>query len=675
MASLLNIGVQALSANQVALDVAGQNIANVNTDGYSRQSVLFESGTVNVPGVRIDSVNRTVDSFSIRQLWTDTSIYYASTSFVNYANQLDDRLADSSTSVSAAMDEFFSSLQTSLDDPSSVTNRELVLAEADALAQRFQSMDSFMERQNLDITSQVNALVSEASQIASQIAELNGKVTYTLTRGDSANELKDQREELVRQLSSIMGVTIQNDTDDEHINIFTGNGQPLVIGTNSNTMSVNSGDPDPDDLQVLVNVSGTPVEVGEDITGGEIGGLLTYRSEMLIPSWNELGRLAMVFTDSMNQVHEQGMDLNGELGIEMFSDLSTSGKILGFSENKTVMATTPRVQVTDTSAIQASDYELTFTATDNFTIIRESDGKQLKLSDFTLDDSDPANQADMTYYADPATGDLRLNFDGMTITLNSENGFVKGDKFLIKPVRNGAEDIELNLTSGYQLAVANPVNGTESIDNTGYGEITDVTLTDAKDATFAATSGALSPPVEIVFNAGDPVTFNVYDISDPSNPVPYMLNSTEPATELTSVPYTSGEAIELNGFSVTINNQPDPGDRFTFDYNTDGVSDNSNGFKLSDLQNIQLISGGATYQDNYGLLVERVGTKTSVAQLNAQADETVLNSSIAVRESVSGVNLDEEAANLVRFQQAYQAAAQLITASRNMFDTLLNVTN
>lgn len=675
MAGLLNIGTQALNAHQIALDITGQNIANVNTDGYSRQSVLFESGKVNVPGVRIDSVNRTVDSFSIRQLWTDTSIYYASSSFVNYANQLDDRLADSSTSISASMNDFFAGLQTSLDDPSSVTNRELVLAQAESLAQRFQSMDSFMERQNLDITSQVGAWVSEASQITSQIAELNGKITYTITRGDSANELKDQREELVRQLSSIIGVTIQNDSDNENINIFTGNGQPLVIGTNSNTMSVTSGSPDPDDLKVMVNVSGTNVEVGEGITTGKVGGLLTYRDEMLIPSWNELGRLAMVFTDSMNEVHQQGMDLNGELGLTMFSDLSNSGKVIGFTENKTVMASTPRVQITDVSAIQASDYELTFTATNNFTIIRESDGQQFKLTDFTLDNSDPANQADMTYFADPATGDLRLNFDGMTITLNSENGFVKGDKFLIKPVRNGAEDIQLNLTNGYQLAIANPVKGTEAIDNTGYGEITDVTLTNAKDTSFASAKGQLTPPVEIVFNAGSPTTFNVYDISNPSNPVPYMLNSTTPATELTGVPYTSGEAIQLNGFSVTINNQPDPGDQFTFGYNVDGVSDNDNGFKLSELQNSKLVSGGASYQDNYGLLVERVGTRTSVAQLNVKADETVLNSSIAVRESVSGVNLDEEAANLVRFQQAYQAAAQLISASRTMFDTLLNVTN
>lgn len=675
MASLLNLGVQALNANQVALDVTGQNIANVNTDGYSRQSVLFESGTLAVPGVQVEEINRTVDQFSIRQLWTDTATYNASVSYASYSSFLDDRLAGTSTSVSAAMDEFFSALQTSIDDPSSVTNRELVLSQADAMAQRFRSADSFLEQQNLDINSQINALTNEANQIVSQIAELNGKVTYSVTRGESANELKDQREELVRQLSEIMGVTIQNDSDDEHINIFVGNGQPLVIGTNYNTMTVTSGSPDPDELKVLVNVSDSQVEVGEAITSGEIGGLLKYREELLIPSWNELGRLAVVFSDTMNEAHKQGMDLNGELGINMYDDLLNSGVALAYPENASSLTTTPRVQITDTSMLQASDYELTFTTTDDFTIVRQSDGRQFKLSEFTLDNSDPAEQADMTYFADPATGSLRINLDGITINLESENGFVKGDKFLIKPVRNGAEDISLNLTSGYQLALANPVRGTQSIDNTGYAEITDVTVTSPEDATFTSVEGAMSPPVEIVFNAGSPTTFNVYDISDPDNPVPYLLNSTTPASELTGVAYTSGEAIQLNGFTVTINNEPDPGDRFTFEYNTDGVSDNQNGFKIADLQNVQVLSGGATYQDNYGLLVERVGTKTSVAKLNMTADETVLSSTIATRESVSGVNLDEEAANLVRFQQAYQASAQLISASRTLFDTLLNVTS
>lgn len=673
MASLLNIGTQALSANQLALDVTGQNIANVNTDGFSRQTVLFQSGSATVRGVEVEAISRSTDVFATRQLWSSTANYSASTAFVAYANQTDDRLADNTTSISAALDNYFSALQTSIDDPSSIPSREVVISEADALAQRFQNMDSFFEQQNEDISSQVSALVAEVSQIAGQIANLNQKVTYSETRGEPTNELKDQREELVRQLSEIMGVSIQGATDDENINIFVGNGQPLVIGNSVSDMKVTAGNPDPDDLKVVVTVAGRDVEVGNEITTGEIGGLLTYRDEMLIPSWNELGRLAISFADSMNTLHQQGMDLDNELGIEMFKNLNYSGAALAFPGNESTISKNPSVQITDASALMASDYTITFTDQDDLVIKRESDGKQFKLSDFTLDDSDPINQADMTYYADPGSGSLRISLDGMTINLETKDGFIKGDKFLIKPVRNGAEEIALNLSSGRQLALASPVRAVADQDNGGYAEISDITVTDPGNVTFAAVAGELSPPVEIVFNAGEPTTFDVYDISDPDNPVPYMLTSTTPATELTGVPYTSGESIQLNGFAVTIKNQPEAGDRFTFEYSTDGISDNSNAFKLSDLQNTELV-GGATYQDNYGLLVERVGTKTSVAQLNASADETVLKNAYAVRDSVAGVNLDEEAANLVRYQQAYQAAAQLISASRNLFDTLLGVT-
>ncbi len=672
MAGLINIGVQALNANQLALDITGQNIANVNSPGYTRQEVQFGTRAAPELGVEVETIARVADSFATRQLWTDTAASKGSDAFVFFANQLDDSLANEATSVSAAMDEFFSALQTGVDDPSSIPNREVVLAQADALVRRFNSLDSFMDRQNSDITTKVDGMVSQASQLAKQIADLNEKVSFAVVRDEPANELKDQREELVRQLSEIVGVTTQSTGENGDINIFIGNGQPLVIGNNASALSVRGGDPDPDDLQVMVEVAGRTIEVGDEISTGEVGGLLTYRDEVLVPAWNELGRLAIVFSDTMNTMHKAGMDLDNEQGINMFDDLSQVGDFRTFTENQSTMAKNPSVIFTDTSKLKASDYTITFTESDQFVIVRESDGRQFTLSDFNQDNSDPVNQADMTYFADPAGGSLRINLDGMTLNLETTDGFIKGDKFLVKPVRNGGEELELNLTSGRQLAFASPVRGSSSVDNSGVAQIAAVTVTDPKDLTFATTSGQLSPPVEIVFNAGTPTTFNVLDVTDPNNPQPYLLNSTTPSTALTGITYTSGQPIQLNGFSVTIEKQPDAGDRFSFVYNTDGTSDNSNVLSISDLQNAKTVDG-SSYQDTYGLLVERVGTETSVAQLNAQANETVLKNAQSVRDGISGVNLDEEAANIIKFQQAYQAAAQLISTSRSLFDTLLSV--
>ncbi|OMH30009.1 flagellar hook-associated protein FlgK [Motiliproteus sp. MSK22-1] len=671
--SLINIGVQALNANQLALDVTGQNIANVNSPGYSRQIVEFDSRTAPALGVEIQSISRMADSFATQQLWTDTAASAGSEAFVFFANQLDDELANSDTGISSAMDLFFGALQTGVDDPASIPAREVVLAESDALVRRFNRLDNFIRGHNDDITTNVKSLVNQTAQIASQIADLNEKVSFAVVRGEPANELKDQREELVRQLSEIMGVSVQTNGEDGDIDVFVGNGQPLVIGSNASSMTVLNGDPDPDDLRVMVQVGAQLLEVGDQIKDGEVGGLLTYREETLVPAWNELGRLAIVFSDSMNEQHLQGMDLDSQQGINFFNDLSLSGVIRGSTQNSSTMASTPLVRVVDATQLKASDYEITFTQSDEFTIVRKSDGQQFKLSDFTLDNSDPSSQADMTYFADPAGGSLRLTLDGVTINLETTDGFIKGDKFLVIPVRNGADDIELNLTSGRQLAFASPVRGTGAVDNSGVANISSIDITEPDNLSFSSVPGQLTPPLEIVFNAGTPTTFDVLDVTDPNNPQPYMLTSTTPSTPLTGLEYTSGQAIQLNGFSVTIEKQPDAGDRFSFVYNTDGISDNSNAFKQSALQDAQLVDG-ASYQDNYGVLVERVGTETSVAQLNAQANATVLKNAQSVRDSIAGVNMDEEAANIVKFQQAYQAAAQLISTSRTLFDTILSAT-
>ncbi|WP_207062410.1 flagellar hook-associated protein FlgK [Motiliproteus sp. SC1-56] len=672
MAGLLSIGLQALNVNQQALNTAGQNIANVNVEGYSRQRVEFSTRQAPEQGVQVVTVQRVADLFATRQLWIDTSAAASSQVFLGKASQMDNLLANSNTSISAALDEFFGALQTGVDDPTSIPNREVILAQSEALVRRFRDLDQLITQQNTDITNQAGTLAQQSNILVKEIAQLNEKISLAVARQEPANELKDQREELVRELSEMIGVTVQSSGENDDINLFIGNGQPLVVGNQPSEIKILPGDPDPDDLQVVVKVASREIEVGDDIRSGELGGLLQYREEVLKPAWNELGRLAMVLSDTMNSQHKKGMDLDGNLGIDMFKDLSLSGQVRAAKGNETDLVS-QHLKITDASKLKASDYTLTFNGSGGFTLIRESDGTRIPSSSFKVQaPAADGSQAPGTLSGDLANGELQLNIDGFTLSIKGEAGFTQGDELLIQPVRNGAEDIELNIASGRQLALASPIRGEASIDNSGTGEIEFLEVTDPK-AAFDST-GQLSPPAEIVFNSDG--TYSVFDISNPADPQPYILDG----VALTAQPFTSGEPIQLDGFAVTLANQPEPGDRFSFTYNTDGVSDNRNALALSNLQQAALVGqdangeGGTSYQDVYGQLVERVGTETRVAQINAAANESVLKSTQSIRDSVAGVNLDEEAANIVKYQQAYQAATQLISTSRDLFNTLLGAT-
>ncbi len=680
MVGLLNLGIQALTSNQKALEVTGQNIANVNTPGYSRQLASFETRAAPELGVTVDSVLRATDLFASKQVWTDTAAFNSNEVFAFNAAQLDDLLANEESGLSSGFDTFFGALQSVVDDPISIPSRELFLGVTSGLERRFHTIDQKLEDQSVAVNTQMESLVLQVSEITGHLAELNRNITLEEARGLSSNALKDKRDESIRSLSEIIDISVQTRADGiGDVNVFLTSGQPLVVGSKASNMLVRAGSLDPVRSELGVEVAGKFIEVTDAVRGGQLGGLVDYRDEVLTPAWNELGRIAITFAQAMNEQHAKGIDLDGGYGQDFFNDLSRSGTVRGGVGNSNPLSSQATVRITDASLLKASDYELLFNAGSDFQIRRESDGKTYSLSDFSFDATDPSAQADMTYSGDLSTGLLQFNLDGITVRLEGKGAFLTGDAFFIQPVRNGAEELALALTAGDQLALASPIRVEASLDNSGKARISDVEVTDPGSATFTQKAGVLSPPVEIVFNSGEPTTFSVFDITDPTNPQPYTDEVTGAA--LPRQAYVAGEPIPLNGFAVTLINQPDPGDRYQFTFNKDGVSDNRNALALSNLQESQLVSrrlsageavGGFTLQDIYARLVEKVGTETSVANLNLSASEAVLSSSTAVRESISGVNLDEEAANLVKYQQAYQAAAQVINTSRQLFDTLLN---
>jgi flagellar hook-associated protein 1 FlgK len=658
---LLNIGKQALTSNQTALSVVGQNIANVNTDGYSRQRPEFASRE-NIGGVEVYDITRIADQFLNRQIWADRAAYNNNEMFKTYANELDNLLASEATSISTAMDKYFGALQTAVDDPTSLPNRELFVAEADALVRRFNDMDANLERQNQSLNGRLESSTAQVNAIARNIAQLNDKLRIATAAGSEVNELLDKRDAQLDQLAQFVNFTTIETPNTGEISVYIGKGEPLVIGKDANEL-VPSVDPaDSSKVNVSLRIGNNIADITGQIKGGQIGGLLEYRDKILDTARDQIGIITLAFADTMNSRHMQGMDLDGELGGQLFtdinSDIATANRVL--SDGRNAVNVNARVRIEDTAELKASEYKLVFNSESSFTLIRESDGKRWESAQLQA-----AGQLNMN------TGAMELNIDGFQLNMSTPSGspFASGDQFVLRPARTAASDIGLVLSDPRQLALAAPVKVEADMDNRGTG-VAAVAVTNIDDPNFA-TSGQMARDVEVRFldDAGT-LKYQVIDLGT-GNPIDLGLTDSNGDPLASPYTFTPGQGIDLDGYRITIANRPADGDSFTVSYNEGGVSDNRNALAMSDLQFTKTVNG-ASYQDRYGQLIERVGTQTAVAQINAQASKSVLDANLQARSSLSGVNLDEEAAKLIQFQQAYQASAQLIRASQTIFDALMS---
>lgn len=662
---LLSLGVQGVRAAQSGLGVVGNNITNVNTPGYTRQVAQFTS--MEEGGVLQDQVQRIADQYINARLWSDNSRFEAAQAYEQLSSQLDNLMASDSTSLAVKMDDYFAALQAANDDPISLTNRELFLAEADALVRRYHDLHDQVSNMRETINTRIRELTSEVNVSAGDIADLNDRIRIAEASGKEAYELKDQREEAIKELSALVDIQVSEQSNGE-LSIFVGNGQPLVVGMSAYQFAASQNDFDPTRFDVTVNIAAAETNITEMIKGGELGGLLTYRRDTLDRSQNELGRLAIIFADSMNAQHEKGIDYDGEMGERLFNDVNAANLIDG--RLRSLYGTEGSVSIADASKLQASDYELAFTGGNDFRIKRLSDGAIWTSRDFTsVADGSVANDGDLFY--DPANGRISFQLDGFRVDADARGPFVSTEKLMISPVKTGADDIQLNITNGRDLALASPVTVAKSSSGDGSTSEAVVELTRLHDSVE-------QDPRQLLPNMPWTLSYDGAAWTATTNGTDSIAVAVDPddARVLTIGDRTAGQS-EL---TVTLSGQAASGDEFTLDYNFNvndsdqitnvGVSDNRNGLLMSDLMKAASSLEG-NFQDTYGRLVERVGTDTKVAQMDRSASEAVLRNTIAQRESVSGVNLDEEAVRLIQFQQAYQASAQIISASQKIFDSLI----
>lgn len=660
--SLLSLGIQGTRAAQSGLGVVGNNIINVNTPGYTRQVAQFNS--VEGGGVVQDNVARIADQYITARLWSDNSRFEAAQAYETLANQLDNLLASDSTSLATKMDDYFSALQAANDDPVSLTNRELFLAEADALTRRYHDLYDRVAAMNETINTRIRELTEQVSLSAGQIADLNDRIRIAEGSGQDAFELKDQRDEAIKELSALVDVHVIEPSSGE-FSIFVGNGQPLVVGQSAYEFVATENGFNPSRYEVGVVIAGEENIITDMLTGGELGGLITYRNEVMDRALNELGRLAITFADTMNEQHQKGIDYDGEMGQRLFQDVNTSW--LMSSRFRSRVDASGEVRITDTSKLQASEYELVFTGQNDFRLTRLSDGKSWTHSSFTAAASITDVDEEGEVWFDPANGELRLQVDGFRLDATAPSRFASSEKLMISPVRTGADDIELSIQDGRDLALASPVTITAAAGNTGTAAAV-VELSQLNDTTLVDPTTVLpSLPLSLEYDSGATPAWT-------ANPSTAWTVSVDPANP--EVVQLTDQASGRTLLEVTLTGQLQNGDSFTLDYNFStsggsvGVSDNRNGLLMSDLMS-QVTTLEGNYQDTYGRLIERVGTDAKIAQLDRSASEAVLNSTIAQRESISGVNLDEEAVKLIQFQQAYQASAQIISTSQTIFDALI----
>ncbi|CAI8824009.1 flagellar hook-associated protein 1 FlgK [Pseudomonas jessenii] len=682
--SLLNIGMSGLSASQSSLMTTGNNISNADTAGYSRQQTVqgtkgsIQYGNVYIgTGTTLADVRRVYNSYLDAQLQTTTSLNSDSAAYLGQVTPLDTLLSDSGTGLNGALTKFFASVQNVNAKPGDDASRQLLLSDAQALSNRFNSVSSQLNTQNANINGNLTNMADQVNKLATTVAQLNQKISEISSAGGTPNELLDARNETMRQLSTFTGAQFVE--RDGNVDIYLGSGQPLVIGSTVNKLEAVPGKDDPGRLSLQLNRGSSTIDITSIMTGGEIGGLLRYRSEVLDPAMNELGRVALVVADQMNSIQAQGIDKNGDFGSNLFNNINSAAQM----SQRSIASTSNSagsgnfdVSIEDTGKLTINDYKVTFTTATDYTVQR-------------LPDNTPMGTFSTTTTPAPV-------IDGFSMTFNG--GAAQGDTFKLTPTRNASANIKTEMTDSKRLAIAAPLGA--AIAPGGSGTLTipasgQPTLTTKFDIYDSATATAMqnglknSTPTKVVFgDVSADGTSQTYQFLDAKGGVissgtikpgeNNTLSLTVPLKDSTGAPIPPAPATQYTvSFDMTVAGSPGKGTAINVTLSQPGTLDNRNGTTLADLQTKQTVdtgsaSKGISLNDAYGKLVEGVGSKAAQGKLDSAATTAILANAKGARDSLSGVDLDEETGNLVKYQQYYTASSQIIKAAQEIFSTLIN---
>jgi len=651
--SLLAIGKTGLYAAQAALATTGHNIANANVAGFSRQTVVQATSAALDTGVgflgtgtEIAQIKRYSDNFLNTQVRNAQASTSGLESYYSQIKQIDNLLADTTSGLSPAMQGFFKGVQDMAANRASVPSRQAMLSSAETLATRLQDLDSRLGEIRTGVNGEIEASVTAINTYGTQIAKLNEQISnFASSATRPPNDLLDQRDQVVLELNKFVKATV-TPGDNSSLTISIGNGQPLVVGNDSFQLAAMVSPTDLTRMEVGYQV-GTKVAVLPDgaLSGGKLGGLLEFRTETLDTAQSALGKIAIGMAFEFNAQHQLGLDQNGNKGQPFFN---VAPAFVGASINNAKGTSTDpaaelSAKVTDPSKLKDSDYEVTFNGT-NYKVVRQSDNKEVGT------------------VTPGANGVATFEVDG--VELSFKNNARNKDTFLVRPTIDGAANFKVLANDVSQIAAAAPVLTSMPLTNTGTGKISEGKV--SKDFLTA-------PPTLPVTLAFDETSGNLTGF--PAGMVTVVNSKGESSqVDAANVKFDNGSTYSFSGVSVTMTGKPGNGDKFTIAANSSGVGDTRNIAALGELQTKNIFNNGtATLTSSYAQMVSQVGNKTREVQVNAQAGNALLAQAEGAQADVSGVNLDEEAANLIKYQQAYQASSKVMQIAGTIFDTLLSI--
>ncbi len=663
--AIYNIGLSGLQAAQMGIATTSQNISNQSTPGYSVESAVYSetsgqyssSGYIG-GGVTTATVQRAYSQYLSTALNNAQSTNSSLTASYTLATQLNNLIGSPTGGIASAISAVFTGFQNVSNNASSVATRQTALSSATSLADQLnlagQQYDSIRQSVNTQLTNSV----TQINTYSQQIAQLNTQIQAASASGQPPNQLLDQRDQAVASLAQLVGVqTVSNSSG---YSVFLSNGQPLVVGSSNFQLTTQTSASDPTELSVAYQGLGTAANAiqmpDSALAGGTVGGLLSFRSGTLDPAEAQLGAIATSFAAQVNGQNSLGLTLSGTAGGALFS----VGNSTVYANAKNTGGAALTASITNPASPPTDDYKLSF------------DGSNYTLTDTTTNQtvlSDP-NLANVA-----AAGNLTLTLNG---SMNA------GDSFTIQPTRGALNSFAVATSDPSAIAAAAPVlvsagttnAGTATVTQgsvtTGYGVPNGTKVALTYTAPSSGTVGTLSgfPPdstVSVTLPGGTTPTVYTIDASgNPSSPIQY--DSTTGAT----FSITNTDPNSLTGVSFTLTGAPSNNDTFTIASNTGGTSDGRNALAMSNLTSSTAL-GNNTLTTSYANYVNSVGNTVNQLKASSTSQTSVVTQLTSQQQSVSGVNLDEEAANLLQYQQLYQANSKVIQTASSLFQTLLGI--
>ncbi|MBB4843597.1 flagellar hook-associated protein 1 FlgK [Paucibacter oligotrophus] len=661
MGALLSIGIRAMFANQAALQTVGQNIANANTPGYSRQSVVLTTPDGQYTGagyfgkgVAVQTVERSYNAFLSKNAATTQATAYMDSTRASSLHQLEKLFPPGEQGIGNAAGQFLNAMVDVASRPGDPSARQVVLGRAGELAARFASAGQQLVDMQAGVVSDLRANVDVVNQLTQQIAAANDQVARANGSGHTPNDLLDKRDELIARLSQYIQVTTLPASDGT-VGVFIGGGQRLVLGSNAQALSVTPDPYDSNRAQVSISESNGNRPLDTSIlTGGSITALLQYQNIDLQDAKNLLGQMAAAFSARVNDQQALGLDLSNPPG--------KGPPIFAVGTPRSLPAATNLRNPDGSFAVNVG--------------VTINNPKQLQASSYKLQ-ADPAN---------PGSYQITRLSDGLVRTVaegDSVDGFkfslggatpAPGDSFLLEPVSQAATNMKRSLDQATGIAAASPLTAKTEASNKG-------TMT--VDSMYAVNSNVdpSRAPIKIAFGDADPADASkvLYTLTLADGTI--YNGSWKAGQPIGNTPNAS-PPIDL-GFELKLNGLPRKDDQITVEATKFTSANNGNAKAFLNIQTETFVgqrlqadgslTQGATINDAYASAMSDIGSRVQGATYLSSVSTSVAANAEAARSGQAGVNLDEEASRLMQYQQGYQAAAKVLQAAQSIFDELLKL--